>query len=222
MKVQCDYCNFAAASLFCFADEAALCDSCDRKIHRANKVASKHRRFSLLQPSSGQAASQLHPPTPLCDICQKKRGFLFCKEDRAILCRDCDLPIHTASDLTRDHTRYLLTGVRLSSAPISHAPTNVDSELENGSIDNLYSQDEADISVLTKTTSDANSRNVEYSINAWHVEENLFNNLPTTSNTATITPMTNSDFQYYQQRQENHHGLHEAFPVWASQGQFYY
>ncbi|KAJ4800331.1 B-box zinc finger family protein [Rhynchospora pubera] len=69
MKVQCDYCNHASASLFCFADEAALCDGCDRKIHRANKVASKHRRFSLVHPLSGQAASQLHPPAPLCDIC---------------------------------------------------------------------------------------------------------------------------------------------------------
>ena len=48
---------------------------------------------------------------------QERRGFLFCKEDRAILCRDCDVSVHTASELTMCHTRFLLTGVRLSAEP---------------------------------------------------------------------------------------------------------
>jgi hypothetical protein len=39
---------------------------------------------------------------------------LFCKEDRAILCRDCDIPIHTANEHTQKHNRFLLTGVKLS------------------------------------------------------------------------------------------------------------
>ena len=60
MKMQCDVCAAEAASVFCCADEAALCAACDRRVHRANKLAGKHRRFSLLSP----------PPPPLCDICQ--------------------------------------------------------------------------------------------------------------------------------------------------------
>lgn len=44
---------------------------------------------------------------------------MFCQEDRAILCRDCDDPIHSANDLTMKHSRFLLTGVRLSAAPIT-------------------------------------------------------------------------------------------------------
>ncbi|CAL5030771.1 unnamed protein product [Urochloa decumbens] len=115
MKVQCDVCTAEAASVFCCADEAALCDACDRRVHRANKLAGKHRRFSLIHPSSSSSA-QTKPP--LCDICQERRGFLFCKEDRAILCRECDVPVHTASEMTRRHSRFLLTGVRLSSAPM--------------------------------------------------------------------------------------------------------
>ncbi|KAG8071634.1 hypothetical protein GUJ93_ZPchr0006g46222 [Zizania palustris] len=92
MKVQCDVCAAEAASVFCCADEAALCDACDRR---------------------------------------EKRGFLFCKEDRAILCRECDVSVHTASELTTRHSRYLLTGVRLSSEPAaSPAPP---SEEENSS-----------------------------------------------------------------------------------------
>ena len=48
---------------------------------------------------------------------QEKRGFLFCKEDRAILCRECDVAVHAASELSMRHTRFLLTGVRISSEP---------------------------------------------------------------------------------------------------------
>lgn len=70
MKVQCDGCGMEAASVFCCADEAALCDNCDRRVHRANKLASKHRRFSLLHPSSLSSSGQ---PPPLCDICQVSR-----------------------------------------------------------------------------------------------------------------------------------------------------
>ncbi|MBA0633789.1 hypothetical protein Godav_024896, partial [Gossypium davidsonii] len=63
MKIQCDVCNKEEASVFCTADEAALCDACDHRVHHANKLASKHQRFSLLHPSSSKQI-------PLCDICQ--------------------------------------------------------------------------------------------------------------------------------------------------------
>ncbi|KAB2040842.1 hypothetical protein ES319_D02G111200v1 [Gossypium barbadense] len=78
MKIQCDVCEKEAASVFCTADEAALCGACDHRVHHANKLASKHQRFSLLHPSSSKQV-------PLCDICQEKRGFVFCVQDRAIL-----------------------------------------------------------------------------------------------------------------------------------------
>ncbi|CAL1384079.1 unnamed protein product [Linum trigynum] len=107
MKIQCDVCNKEEAAVFCTADEAALCDGCDRRVHHANKLASKHLRFSLHVPSSPKSF-------PLCDVCQDKRGFLFCQQDRAILCQDCDVPIHTANEFTKQHSRFLLTGVKLS------------------------------------------------------------------------------------------------------------
>lgn len=64
MKVQCDVCGRDEASIFCCADEAALCDACDRKVHHANKVAGKHRRFALLRPAASGDDS------PNCDVCQ--------------------------------------------------------------------------------------------------------------------------------------------------------
>ncbi|KAL9259746.1 B-box zinc finger protein 20-like protein [Drosera capensis] len=108
MKIQCDVCQKKEAIVFCAADEAALCECCDRKVHHANKLAGKHPRFPLLHPSFKDA--------PRCDICQERRAFLFCREDRAILCRECDVSIHRANEHTQRHSRFLLTGVKLSSS----------------------------------------------------------------------------------------------------------
>ncbi|CAM8942267.1 unnamed protein product [Rhodiola kirilowii] len=107
MKIQCDVCSSSEASVFCSADEAALCDSCDQRVHHANKLASKHQRFSLVNSDSKK-------DVPVCDICQEKRAFLFCQQDRAILCKDCDFSIHSANELTQKHNRFLLTGLKLS------------------------------------------------------------------------------------------------------------
>ncbi|XP_021614271.1 B-box zinc finger protein 21 isoform X2 [Manihot esculenta] len=123
MKIQCDVCSKDEASVFCTADEAALCDACDHRVHHANKLASKHQRFSLLHPSSKNF--------PLCDVCQEKRAFLFCQQDRAILCRDCDVPIHKANEHTQKHSRFLLTGVKLSATSALYIPSS-SSAVTNG------------------------------------------------------------------------------------------
>ncbi|KAL4619751.1 hypothetical protein ACB098_06G072300 [Castanea mollissima] len=77
MKIQCNVCEAAEATVLCCADEAALCWACDEKVHAANKLASKHQRVPL---------STSHMP-PNCDICQETAGYFFCLEDRALLCR---------------------------------------------------------------------------------------------------------------------------------------
>ncbi|XP_047336189.1 B-box zinc finger protein 21-like [Impatiens glandulifera] len=107
MKILCDVCNKDGASFFCAADDAALCSYCDHRVHHVNKLAGKHQRFSLINPSSPEKI-------PLCDICQVKRAFLFCQQDRAILCIDCDYSIHKANEHTQNHNRFLLTGTKLS------------------------------------------------------------------------------------------------------------
>ncbi|XP_038979347.1 zinc finger protein CONSTANS-LIKE 2-like [Phoenix dactylifera] len=59
----CDYCSEAAAVLYCRADDARLCLSCDRQVHAANALARKHvrslacdKRDSIL-PGSGIAGA---------------------------------------------------------------------------------------------------------------------------------------------------------------------
>ncbi|CAN4104282.1 unnamed protein product [Withania somnifera] len=109
MKIQCNVCGVAEANVLCCADEAALCWSCDEKVHAANKLASKHQRV----PLSGSSSSM-----PKCDICQEAVGYFFCLEDRALLCRKCDIAIHTTNPLVAAHQRFLLTGVKVGLEPV--------------------------------------------------------------------------------------------------------
>ncbi|XP_010030675.1 B-box zinc finger protein 20-like [Eucalyptus grandis] len=126
MKIQCDVCNKEEAAVFCSADEAALCDGCDRYVHHANKLVSQHKRHSLIRHNFQEF--------PLCDICQEQRGLIFCKEDRAILCTECDPPIHESNEHTQKHSRFLFTGVKISgfSSPCrtsSSSLTNLDTSI---------------------------------------------------------------------------------------------
>ncbi|KAE8680034.1 B-box zinc finger protein 19 [Hibiscus syriacus] len=70
MRMLCDVCERAAAILFCAADEAALCRSCDEKVHMCNKLASRHVRVGLANPSD----------VPSCDICENAPAFFYCEE----------------------------------------------------------------------------------------------------------------------------------------------
>ena len=106
MKIQCDACEKAPATVICCADEAALCGKCDIEIHAANKLASKHQRLQLNCLDSDTL--------PRCDICQEKAAFIFCVEDRALFCQDCDEPIHVPGTLSGDHRRFLATGIRVA------------------------------------------------------------------------------------------------------------
>ncbi|XP_071696124.1 B-box zinc finger protein 20-like [Rutidosis leptorrhynchoides] len=124
MKIQCDVCKENEASMYCSADEAALCDACDHQVHHANKLAGKHPRFSLHHPSPRES--------PLCDICREKKAFLFCQQDRAILCKDCDVAIHKVNQHTQTHNRFLLTGVKLSSTSTLYSDSTPLSDAKNG------------------------------------------------------------------------------------------
>ncbi|KAK9698192.1 hypothetical protein RND81_08G087900 [Saponaria officinalis] len=87
----CDSCKSTAATLFCRADSAFLCPSCDTLIHSANKLASRHPRVWL------------------CDVCEQSPASVTCKADAAHLCSSCDRDIHSANPLSRRHDRVPLS-----------------------------------------------------------------------------------------------------------------
>ncbi|KOM49118.1 hypothetical protein LR48_Vigan07g282200 [Vigna angularis] len=163
MKIQCDVCDKHDASIFCTADEAVLCDGCDHRIHHANKLASKHQRFSLLRPRQH----------PLCDVCQERRAFTFCQQDRAILCRECDVSIHSANEHTLKHDRFLLTGVKLSASSSSQETPSP----SNSAPDSLFDLSHKKTIPLSSTVSELGVE-AAASIGASSISEYLIETLP--------------------------------------------
>ncbi|KAL0366070.1 UNVERIFIED_CONTAM: B-box zinc finger protein 21 [Sesamum radiatum] len=111
MKIQCDVCEKDEASLFCVADEAALCTACDHRVHHANKLAGKHQRFSLHHPHLNK------PPS-------------------ATSARECDVPIHKANEHTQKHARFLLTGVKLSATAALYSASQSSAESASSTLTN--------------------------------------------------------------------------------------
>ncbi|KAK6129743.1 hypothetical protein DH2020_036505 [Rehmannia glutinosa] len=83
----CDSCKAAPATVFCRADSAFLCVSCDAEIHATNKLASRHARVWV------------------CEVCEQAPAAVTCKADAAALCAACDSDIHAANPLARRHER---------------------------------------------------------------------------------------------------------------------
>ncbi|XP_071697777.1 B-box zinc finger protein 18-like [Rutidosis leptorrhynchoides] len=101
MRTLCDVCESAAAILFCAADEASLCRACDEKVHMCNKLASRHVRVGLADPSD----------VPRCDICENAPAFFYCGIDGSSLCLQCDMIVHVGGK--RTHERFLLLRQRV-------------------------------------------------------------------------------------------------------------
>nr|GLL42611.1 zinc finger protein CONSTANS-LIKE 13-like isoform X2 [Ipomoea trifida] len=73
----CDFCGYCTAVLYCTADSAKLCLSCDREVHSTNQLFTKHTR-SLL-----------------CDACDSSPASIFCSTDAAVLCHTCTWESHS-------------------------------------------------------------------------------------------------------------------------------
>ncbi|XP_043722213.1 zinc finger protein CONSTANS-LIKE 14-like isoform X2 [Telopea speciosissima] len=72
----CDFCSESMAILYCRADTAKLCFSCDREVHSGNPLFRKHNR-SLL-----------------CDACDSSPASIFCSTESLVLCQNCDWNTH--------------------------------------------------------------------------------------------------------------------------------
>ncbi|GMI85802.1 B-box protein 11 [Hibiscus trionum] len=72
----CDYCDQSTALLYCRADSAKLCFSCDREVHSANLLFSKHSRSQL------------------CDACHQSPASVFCETEQSVFCSNCDWEYH--------------------------------------------------------------------------------------------------------------------------------
>ncbi|KAF9669370.1 hypothetical protein SADUNF_Sadunf14G0100600 [Salix dunnii] len=91
-KRLCDYCNDTTALLYCRADSARLCLSCDHEVHSTNQLFSKHTR-SLL-----------------CDDCHASPVSIFCETEHSALCQNCDYERHRLSSFPSTHNRRPIEG----------------------------------------------------------------------------------------------------------------
>ncbi|KAJ4714253.1 B-box zinc finger family protein [Melia azedarach] len=95
MRVICDFCEGAAAVVFCPDYKIALCGSCDLAAHDG-KVCS-HMRLSLVDNGK----------YPLCEICDRAQAFFHCEKDCISLCINCDALVHNGAR-KRAHSRFLV------------------------------------------------------------------------------------------------------------------
>ncbi|XP_038681692.1 zinc finger protein CONSTANS-LIKE 13-like isoform X2 [Tripterygium wilfordii] len=87
----CDYCNDSTALLYCRADSAKLCFSCDREVHSTNQLFSKHSRSQL------------------CESCCVSPASIICETEHSVLCQNCDWDHHGLS-LSSLHNRRAIEG----------------------------------------------------------------------------------------------------------------
>lgn len=87
METACDFCAEVRSTVYCRADAARLCLSCDRHVHAANAVSRRHER------------------TLLCDGCNLRPAALRCLTDNLSLCQSCDWDTHGSSPIASHHSR---------------------------------------------------------------------------------------------------------------------
>ncbi|EXC34703.1 Zinc finger protein CONSTANS-LIKE 13 [Morus notabilis] len=85
----CDYCDDTTAVLYCRADSAKLCFSCDREVHGTNQLFAKHARSQL------------------CDACDDAPASIFCTAESSVLCQNCDWERHNDTVSVVHHRRPL-------------------------------------------------------------------------------------------------------------------
>ncbi|CAO2830142.1 unnamed protein product [Amaranthus hypochondriacus] len=79
MEKTCEFCGAPQPVVYCQADAALLCLSCDSKVHSANALFSRHSR------------------TLLCDSCKQNPSFIRCLDHSMLLCQHCDSRLHNPS-----------------------------------------------------------------------------------------------------------------------------
>ncbi|XP_038718184.1 uncharacterized protein LOC120011186 [Tripterygium wilfordii] len=92
----CEFCRALRPAVYCKADGAYLCLSCDSKVHSANALSNRHAR-SLL-----------------CDSCRYLPANLHCLDHRMFICCGCDQSLHDVSCQHRKEAVGSFTGCPLA------------------------------------------------------------------------------------------------------------
>lgn len=90
----CDFCGENTALLYCRADSAKLCFTCDREVHSTNQLFTKHTRWLL------------------CNLCDSCPASILCCTESSVFCQNCDWESHNnqLSAVSSVHERRPLEG----------------------------------------------------------------------------------------------------------------
>lgn len=92
MDTMCDFCGEIRSTVYCRADSASLCLSCDEHIHGANALSKRHLR------------------TVLCDGCSVEPAAFSCNDHKLSFCHNCDRQSHSNSPQHRRKSISYYTG----------------------------------------------------------------------------------------------------------------
>lgn len=115
-KPICDNCEETNADVYCAADAACLCKACDKLLHSANKLASRHCRTPIGKGADVFGACNLHPD---------KLVEFFCSQCHTPVCVHCKMVGHHSSG---DSARHKLVSVQEAYQSVlaeSQQPDNV-------------------------------------------------------------------------------------------------
>ncbi|KAL4193847.1 hypothetical protein AMTRI_Chr06g178960 [Amborella trichopoda] len=91
MDSLCDFCGVQNAVVYCRPDAARLCLTCDRNVHSANALSSRHNRVLI------------------CEACSSHPATVRCFDDKVSLCQACDWNGFGCS-MASGHNRQSLNG----------------------------------------------------------------------------------------------------------------
>ncbi|KAL2477122.1 B-box zinc finger protein 20-like [Forsythia ovata] len=96
----------------------------------------------------------LPPKIPLpVTFAGREWHYFFVKKIELYLCRECDIPIHKANEYTKNHSRFLLTGIKLSAAAASYqASTSFSTTGSNNANEIFGTHSNVNTSETTSTT----------------------------------------------------------------------
>lgn len=144
----CDGCRAARGVIYCHADAAYLCGSCDTHVHSANQVASHHDRVHV------------------CEECESAPTVLACYIDAAALCPTCDAKVHSANPLSLRHHQGLVLPLPATAIPsasgcaVAEAAVTTHGYMEEEEVDSwlLLTRDNDSNNCTTTTNNNINKK----------------------------------------------------------------
>merc|ERR1711990_1141999 len=147
MKLKCEMCPQDATFVVGCGNKTA----CSRCVTTRKCNPSRERATEITQ----QDAKEMP-----CDICKSNPVSVVCLEDRAFLCTDCDLKIHSANDFAGHHQRFAFTNAKMAipEGVSKEKPEYVPGELieANDVNSELYSSVNTGVELFSTTTNTAN------------------------------------------------------------------